>query len=255
MQVDRLSFPCGCSKDGCSNPVGRIEFNPIRVRTHFIHTVMRLEMDRKREQITQMCAPRSTSCDYPQSSDCGDASTHQQVDIEDNCHGDGETQESMDICESEAHSPDRKSVKFDSLEKCSDRDSETEATNSITTADISSQSNSSKSSPKPRKSCLKRKLLDPKNADIVTQYNSNERGSCRDCGNTDVTEMLMAGAHFVESTTPIEMEPIIPSQTKVVDCANTSSDAAPTDTVDASSQQHNGDNSQQQQHFQQVIHF
>ena len=46
-QVDRLSFPCGCSKDGCANVTGRIEFNPIRVRTHFIHTVMRLEREKK----------------------------------------------------------------------------------------------------------------------------------------------------------------------------------------------------------------
>ena len=46
-QVDRLSFPCGCSKDGCGNKFGRIEFNPIRVRTHFLHTVMRLEMEKK----------------------------------------------------------------------------------------------------------------------------------------------------------------------------------------------------------------
>ena len=46
-QVDRLSFPCGCTKDGCGNAAGRIEFNPIRVRTHFIHTLMRLELERK----------------------------------------------------------------------------------------------------------------------------------------------------------------------------------------------------------------
>ncbi|KAL5006067.1 hypothetical protein ScPMuIL_017225 [Solemya velum] len=51
-QVDRLSFPCGCSKDGCGNREGRIEFNPIRVRTHFIHTLMRLELDRKEEECT-----------------------------------------------------------------------------------------------------------------------------------------------------------------------------------------------------------
>lgn len=49
-QVDRPSFPCGCSKDGCRNPEGRVEFNPIRVRTHFIHTLMRLENERKLEQ-------------------------------------------------------------------------------------------------------------------------------------------------------------------------------------------------------------
>ncbi|WAR09995.1 CSRN3-like protein [Mya arenaria] len=46
-QVDRLSFPCGCTKEGCGNPSGRVEFNPIRVRTHFIHTVMRLEFESK----------------------------------------------------------------------------------------------------------------------------------------------------------------------------------------------------------------
>lgn len=46
-QVDRLSFPCGCTKEGCGNQTGRVEFNPIRVRTHFIHTVMRLEFESK----------------------------------------------------------------------------------------------------------------------------------------------------------------------------------------------------------------
>lgn len=49
-QVDRLSFPCGCTKDGCSNPTGRVEFNPIRVRAHFVHTVMRLELESKSEK-------------------------------------------------------------------------------------------------------------------------------------------------------------------------------------------------------------
>ncbi|XP_069691670.1 serine-rich adhesin for platelets isoform X2 [Periplaneta americana] len=48
-QVDRLNFPCGCSRDGCANSSGRIEFNPVRVRTHFIHTLMRLEMEKKQK--------------------------------------------------------------------------------------------------------------------------------------------------------------------------------------------------------------
>ncbi|XP_074603959.1 cysteine/serine-rich nuclear protein 3-like [Brevipalpus obovatus] len=48
-QVDRLSFPCGCTRDGCGNQNGRVEFNPMRVRTHFIHTIMRLELERKNE--------------------------------------------------------------------------------------------------------------------------------------------------------------------------------------------------------------
>lgn len=30
--------------------VGRIEFNPKRVRTHFIHTIMRLELEKKQKK-------------------------------------------------------------------------------------------------------------------------------------------------------------------------------------------------------------
>lgn len=54
-QVDRLNFPCGCSRDSCNNLNGRTEFNPIRVRTHFIHTIMRLELEKKNE--SQVCNP------------------------------------------------------------------------------------------------------------------------------------------------------------------------------------------------------
>ncbi|XP_022127585.2 uncharacterized protein LOC111001850 [Pieris rapae] len=49
-QVDRLNFPCGCSRDGCGNTTGRIEFNPIRVRTHFINTLVRLGLEKKNEE-------------------------------------------------------------------------------------------------------------------------------------------------------------------------------------------------------------
>ncbi|KAM9850693.1 cysteine/serine-rich nuclear protein 3 [Aulostomus maculatus] len=48
-QVDRMSFPCGCTKEGCSNSSGRVEFNPIRVRTHFLHTIMKLELEKSHE--------------------------------------------------------------------------------------------------------------------------------------------------------------------------------------------------------------
>lgn len=48
-QVDRLNFPCGCTRDNCANSSGRIEFNPVRVRTHFIHTLMRLELEKKQQ--------------------------------------------------------------------------------------------------------------------------------------------------------------------------------------------------------------
>lgn len=47
-----MSFPCGCTKEGCSNAAGRIEFNPLRVRTHFLHTIMKLELEKGREQLT-----------------------------------------------------------------------------------------------------------------------------------------------------------------------------------------------------------
>ncbi|KOC62694.1 Cysteine/serine-rich nuclear protein 2 [Habropoda laboriosa] len=49
-QVDRMGFPCGCTRDGCANSSGRIEFNPVRVRTHFIHTLMRLELEKKHRE-------------------------------------------------------------------------------------------------------------------------------------------------------------------------------------------------------------
>lgn len=51
-QVDRLKpheFPCPCSRDGCANVNGRVEFNPSRVKTHFIHTIMRLELEKRQE--------------------------------------------------------------------------------------------------------------------------------------------------------------------------------------------------------------
>lgn len=47
LQVDRFSFPCGCTKDGCGNTHGRTEFNPRRVQTHYIHTTMRLELEKR----------------------------------------------------------------------------------------------------------------------------------------------------------------------------------------------------------------
>ncbi|XP_019722351.1 cysteine/serine-rich nuclear protein 2 [Hippocampus comes] len=47
-QVDRMSFPCGCSRDGCGNLAGRVEFNPLRVRTHYLHTIMKLDLEKRR---------------------------------------------------------------------------------------------------------------------------------------------------------------------------------------------------------------
>ncbi|KAM9328456.1 uncharacterized protein KZ484_019836 [Pholidichthys leucotaenia] len=55
--VDRMSFPCGCTKEGCSNTTGRLEFNPVRVRTHFLHTIMKLELERSRDEQYQHQQP------------------------------------------------------------------------------------------------------------------------------------------------------------------------------------------------------
>uniref|UniRef100_A0A3P9ITJ4 Cysteine-serine-rich nuclear protein 1a n=1 Tax=Oryzias latipes TaxID=8090 RepID=A0A3P9ITJ4_ORYLA len=49
-QVDRFNFPCGCSKDNCGNTQGRVEFDARRVRTHFLHTVMKLELERRLQE-------------------------------------------------------------------------------------------------------------------------------------------------------------------------------------------------------------
>lgn len=52
-QVDYLNFPCGCTKDGCGNTRGRTEFNSRRVRTHYIHTTMKLELEGRLQDQTQ----------------------------------------------------------------------------------------------------------------------------------------------------------------------------------------------------------
>ncbi|XP_043537909.1 cysteine/serine-rich nuclear protein 2-like isoform X2 [Chiloscyllium plagiosum] len=62
IEVDRMSFPCGCSKDGCANAAGRIEFNPIRVRTHYLHTIMKLELENKQQDHHQQPLPAISHC-------------------------------------------------------------------------------------------------------------------------------------------------------------------------------------------------
>ncbi|KAJ8929478.1 hypothetical protein NQ314_017831 [Rhamnusium bicolor] len=63
-QVDRLNFPCGCSRDNCGNSSGRIEFNPVRVRTHFIHTLMRLELEKKQEKEEEMKTDKKDTANW-----------------------------------------------------------------------------------------------------------------------------------------------------------------------------------------------
>lgn len=71
-QVDRAMFPCGCTRDACLNTVGRVEFNPTRVRTHFIHTIMRLEMENRQQQNPPLC---STMSSYSLSTACATTAT------------------------------------------------------------------------------------------------------------------------------------------------------------------------------------
>ncbi|XP_022228472.2 cysteine/serine-rich nuclear protein 1 [Drosophila obscura] len=65
-QVDRSMFPCGCSREACGNTVGRVEFNPTRVRTHYIHTVMRLDLEQRQgaQGHIQQQPPQSSSLTY-----------------------------------------------------------------------------------------------------------------------------------------------------------------------------------------------
>ena len=192
-----MSFPCGCSKDGCNNPAGRIEFNPIRVRTHFIHTVMRLEIERKREQITQMCAPRS--CDFD-----GVQPGSSSMELEE---GEIVPGKSVEMCDLDLQN-DEGHENEDEGQNQADGE-ETDVVNANSNQNQSKNSESSVTAQRrlPRKSCLRKNL--PKSQVDFTKLNSNDRGSCRDCGSSEMTEMLMAGAHLGENI-QLEMEPLLP---------------------------------------------
>lgn len=56
-QMDHTSFPCGCCREGCENPNGRVEFNQTRVQTHFIHTLTRLQMEQGAESLGDLESP------------------------------------------------------------------------------------------------------------------------------------------------------------------------------------------------------
>ncbi|XP_044280740.1 cysteine/serine-rich nuclear protein 1 isoform X1 [Varanus komodoensis] len=64
-QMDHTSFPCGCTKDGCGNTEGRIEFNQARVQTHFIHTIMKLELEKNQQSGERNPAAEPTFRDRP----------------------------------------------------------------------------------------------------------------------------------------------------------------------------------------------
>lgn len=91
-QVDRMSFPCGCSRDGCGNLAGRIEFNPIRVRTHYLHTIMKLELENKHPP-ARLASPEEHTQVFTESHSCSLSQETQdfQEFIAENCHLENES--------------------------------------------------------------------------------------------------------------------------------------------------------------------
>ncbi|XP_047626349.1 cysteine/serine-rich nuclear protein 1 [Phacochoerus africanus] len=64
-QMDHTAFPCGCCREGCENPKGRVEFNQARVQTHFIHTLTRLQLEQGAESLRELEAPAQGSIPSP----------------------------------------------------------------------------------------------------------------------------------------------------------------------------------------------
>ncbi|CAH2104384.1 unnamed protein product [Euphydryas editha] len=86
-QVDRLNFPCGCTRDGCCNTTGRIEFNPMRVRTHFINTLMRIGLEKKNEEDQEAAKRKWAEAHNAISSPCVSTTPYNK----ENCHSHQET--------------------------------------------------------------------------------------------------------------------------------------------------------------------
>ena len=151
-QVDRLSFPCGCSKDGCGNVHGRIEFNPIRVRTHFIHTLMRLELEKKNNHgLKGILKSKSTGNKCGQKSGSMSPTSQKAKGSEDMNGSPGTSLESNDNGTIMPQEEDKR----DSDEVEEDDDEED-----------------------------------------VDMYNSNEKGSCRDCQSSEISDIIMRESQF-----------------------------------------------------------
>ena len=84
MQVDRERFPCGCARECCRNPCGRTEFNPIRVKTHFIHTLLRLENERKMEQRAAALRRKAQLVNHHNNAPAVPSPTHTRFDDDSN---------------------------------------------------------------------------------------------------------------------------------------------------------------------------
>ncbi|XP_053456415.1 cysteine/serine-rich nuclear protein 1 [Nycticebus coucang] len=64
-QMDHTAFPCGCCREGCENPKGRVEFNQARVQTHFIHTLTRLQLEQGPKSLGELESPAQGSPPSP----------------------------------------------------------------------------------------------------------------------------------------------------------------------------------------------
>ncbi|GFN99707.1 cysteine/serine-rich nuclear protein 3 [Plakobranchus ocellatus] len=214
-QVDRLSFPCGCTKEGCNNAAGRIEFNPIRVRTHFIHTLMRLELEKKDsssnmvpsflsppEQQMLMSSPSATSalnngsCNTLSSSFAPAplspsssliSSSQGEIDVVGTSEERDDKLACADTDQTQSVTPDIPNLKGkDVLDR---RDSNPKDYSCHTAP----KDNSSVTNGKVLKGRLKVKRAEPID---LNMYNSNEKGSCRDCQNTDMCNVMMHDVKF-----------------------------------------------------------
>lgn len=83
-QRDHSNFPCGCTKDGCGNPKGRVEFNSSRVQTHFLHTVMKLELEEKNQNTEEDDVLDITCSDQLDEFGCSSLDENDEEDDDDN---------------------------------------------------------------------------------------------------------------------------------------------------------------------------
>uniref|UniRef100_A0A8C5I9L8 Cysteine and serine rich nuclear protein 3 n=1 Tax=Gouania willdenowi TaxID=441366 RepID=A0A8C5I9L8_GOUWI len=65
-QVTHTSL-CDCTKEGCSNSAGRVDFNHDQAQNHFLDTIMKLELEKSREQLQ----PTPTNGFHSETSDLG----------------------------------------------------------------------------------------------------------------------------------------------------------------------------------------
>lgn len=84
--MDRPNFPCGCSRHGCDNVVGRVEFDPERVRIHFIHTILRLELENKQNRSEEIVFKNDVSRQWHPQTRPPDISTATTISDFSNCN-------------------------------------------------------------------------------------------------------------------------------------------------------------------------